>query len=275
MSVQSHGFRDRGVSSAIGAAFLALVVTSMASGQDGPPANSPQGCSREEYDLNADCAREVPRPKKLPRESAPIDLTGAWVSIVSEEWRWRMMTPPKGDRASIPLNARGREQMDKWDPAHPEQCKAFGAAGMIRNPMRMRFSWVDDTHLRLETDHGQVTRDFYFDGSKQSPGAPSMQGNSIASWEGGALKVVTTHLAPGFLRKNGVPYSDQTVLTEYFDRYAAAGGDYVTVTTIVNDPVYLTRDFIVTTDFKQLSKGSAWRPTPCDAPLVVSRATKR
>jgi len=260
---------------AIGTALLALAVTSVSFAQDGPPANSPQGCSREEYDLNADCAREVPRPKQSARETAPIDLTGYWVSIVSEEWRWRMMTPPKGDRASLPLNARGRQAMDQWDPANPQQCKAFGAAGMIRNPMRLRFTWVDDAHLRLETDHGQVTRDFYFGGSQQPRGAPSMQGDSVASWEGGALKVVTTNLTPGFLRKNGVPYSEQTVLTEYFDRYSAAGNDYVTVTTIVNDPVYLTRDFIVTTDFKQLPDGSAWRPTPCDAPLVISHKAQQ
>lgn len=263
-----------GVRRVIAAALLAMAATSVSFAQDGPAPNSPQGCSREEYDLNADCAREVPRPKKSPRETAPIDLTGHWVSIVSEEWRWRMMTPPKGDRASIPLNAKAREEMDKWDPKNPQQCKAFGAAGMIRNPMRVRFTWVDDTHLRLETDHGQVTRDFYFGGSKQQKGAPSLQGDSVASWEGGALKVVTTNLAPGFLRKNGVPYSDQTVLTEYFDRYSAAGNSYVTVTTIVNDPVYLTRDFIVTTDFKSLADGSAWRPTPCDAPLVVSKAKR-
>ncbi|MDY6946880.1 MAG: hypothetical protein SXG53_14280 [Pseudomonadota bacterium] len=260
--------------STIGAALLAFVATPGSFAQNAPAANTSQGCSREEYDLNADCAREVARPKQSPRESAPIDLTGYWVSIVSEEWRWRMMTPPKGDRASIPLNQKARDEMNKWDPKDPQQCKAFGAAGMIRNPMRARFSWVDDNHLRLETDHGQVTRDFHFGGSRPANGAPSMQGDSVASWEGGALKVVTTNLAPGFLRKNGVPYSDQTVLTEYFDRYSAAGKDFVTVTTIVSDPMYLTRDFIVTTDFKLLADGSAWRPTPCDAPLVVSSKTR-
>lgn len=275
MSAQCPGLGDRRAATAIVGALLALAATSISFAQGAPPANSPQGCNREEYDLNADCAREVPRQQKAPREAAPIDLTGYWVSIVSEEWRWRMMTPPKGDRASMPLNAKAREEMDKWDPAKPEQCKAFGAAGMIRNPMRVRFTWVDDSHLRLETDHGQVTRDFHFGGAKQQKGAPSMQGDSVASWEGGALKVVTANLAPGFLRKNGVPYSEQTVLTEYFDRYSAAGHDYVTVTTVVDDPVYLTRDFIVTTDFKQLADGSAWRPTACDAPLVVSRKAKR
>jgi len=275
MSVQ---FRRLGIGRlclAVGAALLAWAATSVSFAQDAPPANSPRGCSREEYDVNADCAREVPRQRKSPREAAPIDLTGHWVSIVSEDWRWRMMTPPKGDRASMPLNAKARAEMDKWDPANPQQCKAYGAAGMIRNPMRVRFTWVDDNHLRLETDHGQVTRDFYFNGAGQPPGARSMQGHSAASWEGGALKVVTTHLEPGFLRKNGVPYSEQTVLTEYFDRYSAAGTDYVTVTTIVKDPVYLTRDFIVTTDFKQLADGSGWKPTPCDAPLTASHKAQR
>lgn len=253
-----------------GAVLSALAAVSAANAQSAPPPNSPQGCTREEYDLNADCAQRHIKPNpKSPKESAPIDLTGYWVSIVSEEWRWRMMTPPKGDRASMPLNLKAEEVMNQWDPKNPQPCKAFGPPGMIRQPMRVRFTWTDDQQLRMESDHGQVTRDFRFGTAASAKNAPSAQGDSVARWEEGALKVVTDNLTPGFLRRNGVPYSEQTVLTEYFDRYSAAGNDYLTVISIVKDPVYLTREFVVSTDFKKLADGSAWHPAPCDAPVVL------
>jgi len=233
------------------------------------------GCTTEERDINPDCVREGSgQAAPSPRETAPVDLTGYWVSIVSEEWRWRMMTPPKGDFASLPLNSAAQKVANEWDPANPQTCKAFGAVGMIRNPMRVRFSWQGDEVLRMETDHGQVTRDFHFNAANLTGGEPSMQGESRARWEGGALKVVTTRLAPGFLRKNGVPYSEKAVLTEYFDRHSSFGQDYITVLTVVNDPVYLTREMIITTDFKRLADGSAWNPTPCDAPLVLPAAAR-
>ena len=96
------------------------------------------------------------------RAEAPIDLTGQWVAVISEDWRWRMITPPKGDIVSIPLSLRGQQVAEAWDPAKDEaageQCKAYGAPGLMRGPIRMRISWQDDTTLKVETDYGIQTR---------------------------------------------------------------------------------------------------------------------
>jgi hypothetical protein len=97
-------------------------------------------------------------PPASPRAAAPIDLTGQWVAIISEDWRWRMITPPKGDIVSIPLNLQGQQTAEAWDPAKDEaageQCRAYGAPGLMRGPIRMRISWADDNTLKLETDYG-------------------------------------------------------------------------------------------------------------------------
>ncbi|HXH83415.1 MAG TPA: hypothetical protein VNN07_10850, partial [Candidatus Tectomicrobia bacterium] len=121
-------------------------------------------------------------PAASPRASAPIDLTGYWVSIVNEDWRWRMVTPPKGDVASVPLNAEGRKVAESWDPATDGSCLAYGAAGLLRMPTRLRISWENDSTLTIETDAGQQTRRLYFDPSVP-PGRPSLQGHSVAVWE--------------------------------------------------------------------------------------------
>src|SRR6266567_4514106 len=63
---------------------------------------------------------EAPQPPQTPREMAPIDLTGYWVSIVTEDWRFRMVTPPKGDFPNVPLNPEGKKIADAWDPAKDE-----------------------------------------------------------------------------------------------------------------------------------------------------------
>src|SRR4051812_8102936 len=111
--------------------------------------------------LAAGCAAaQVPGgrggPPLAPQAAAVIDVTGYWVSMVNEDWRWRMVTPPKGDYASIPLNAEGKKTADAWDPVRDEtaglQCKAYGAAGLMRLPIRMHIAWADDKTLKLETD---------------------------------------------------------------------------------------------------------------------------
>jgi len=101
-----------------------------------------------------------------PRAAAPVDLTGNWVSLVSEDWRFRMFTPPKGDFTGVPLNPEGRTAAQAWDPekdtAAGEQCRAYGAGGVMRLPGRIRITWVDDTTLKVETDAGTQTRLFRF-----------------------------------------------------------------------------------------------------------------
>ena len=203
------------------------------------------------------------------------------MSIVTEDWRFRMVTPSKGDYASLPLNAEGRRVADTWDLAKDEaagnQCKAFGVGNVMRNPGRVRITWENENTLRIDTDAGTQTRQLHF-GESQPPAQPTWQGHSVASWEmraqgrgqqqprGGSLKVVTTHMRPGYLRKNGVPYSENTVVTEYFDRHSDYGAEWFTVTTIVNDPKYLTDEFITSTHFRKEPDGSKFSPTPCETP---------
>ncbi len=205
-------------------------------------------------------------------------MTGYWVSVVTEDWKFRMVTPPKGNSAGVPLNAAGRKIVDAWDPAKDEaagnQCRSYGAAGLMRVPGRLHITWENDTTLRIDTDAGTQTRLFRFNGEPDAP--PSLQGFSRAEWEAattgrgqpkaGNLKVVTTHLLPGYLRKNGVPYSANTVLTEYYDRITAENGDeWLVVSTEVKDPDYLSSPFITSTHFKKQADAKGWSPEPCSA----------
>jgi hypothetical protein len=226
-----------------------------------------------------------PQPPPTPQAAAPIDLTGYWVSVVTEDWRWRMVTPPKGDFASVPLNPAGQKVANAWDPATDGSCLAYGAAGLMRIPTRLHITWEGDSALKIETDAGQQTRRFVFDKNTPAPATKSAQGYSVAEWEivgggrggrgGGAaggppaprfgnLKVTTTSLAAGWLRKNGVPYSENTTLTEYYDRFAAPNGDeWLVVNTIVSDPMYLTQDFVTSTHFKKEPNATKWAPAAC------------
>ena len=135
------------------------------------------------------------------------------------------------------------------------------------------------TRSGVEFDAGQQTRLFHFSGQAPANEPDSLQGYSVASWDGpppgrgargpmraGALKVVTTHLKPGYLRKNGVPYSEKTVLTEYYSRANEDDGtSYLIVTTVVDDPTYLTQPFITSTHFRLEPNGSKWMPSACEA----------
>jgi hypothetical protein len=82
----------------------------------------------------------------------------------------------------------------------------------------------------------------------------------------GSLHVVTTHLKPGYLRKNGVPYSANTVLTENFDKVTEPDGEtLLIVSTIVDDPQNLTQQFLTSTHFKKEPDGAKWSPSACTA----------
>jgi hypothetical protein len=225
-----------------------------------------------------------PQAARPAKQIAPIDLTGNWVSIVTEDWRWRMLTPAKGDYASIPLNQAGHKAADAWDPdkdiAAGNQCKAYGAAAIMRVPGRVHIAWADDNTLKIDADAGTQTRTFRFGGKAPANEAPSWQGFSMASWDGvrppspfggggpmgGALKVVTTNMKAGYLRKNGVPYSGNAVLTEYYDRTTEPNGDsWLVVTTIVDDPANLYQQFVTSTHFKMEKDGAKFSPSACEA----------
>lgn len=231
------------------------------------------------------------------RAEAPIDLTGTWVSLITEDWAYRMLTPAIGDTISVPVNDAAKEVTNAWDldadNAAGLQCKAFGAARIMRVPTRLKISWQDDYILRIETDAGSQSRLLRFSSTGRrsllsmmldAANQPrSWQGYSVADWEnilidrsttnipvtepppGGTLKVITTRMRPGYLRPNGVPYSEDAILTEYFNRFTAPDGEeWFVVTTIVDDPTYLRQPYVTTSHFRRESNDSKWNPTPCE-----------
>jgi hypothetical protein len=216
------------------------------------------------------------------RTSSPVDLTGYWVSIIVDEWRFRV-TPQKGDLPYLPINAEARRVAMAWDPAKDEadgsSCKAYGAVGVMQRPGRLHITWQNDNTLKIEADAGTQTRLIHF-GPPADKGAPSLQGYSVAQWQmpggrgrGGApggppvpgtLKITTTNLLPGYIRKNGVPHSGNAVLTEYVNRLEGAEGDaYIVVTAEVEDPMYLNQPFVRTYQFKKQPDATGWNLTPC------------
>jgi hypothetical protein len=217
-------------------------------------------------------------PPPTPKASALYDITGYWVSVVTEDWRYRMMIPAKGDAAGVPLNPAGRKLAGEWDSAKDEaageQCRSYGAAGLMNLPGRLHITWQDDQTLKMESDAGQQTRLLHFDAMES--GAGTWQGYSKGAWELvpagrgtqpiGSLKVVTTKLKPGYLRKNGVPYSANATLTEYLDRVNEPNGSaYLVVTSTVEDPTYLAQPFMSASHYRKQPDSSGWRPSPCSA----------
>ena len=238
---------------------------------------------------------------RTARAAAPDDLTGYWVSVVTELWRYRMLVPDKGDYVKIPLNPEGRKIAGAWDPAKDKasgnECKSYGAAALLQVPGRLHIYWQDDNTLRMDTDSGTQTRLFHFDGAPpRGNDAPTWQGYSTADWggdeprdrrdgQGGPvqdpegrlvvanaqrkepdfLRVVTTRMRPGYLQKNGVPYSGNALLEEYFDTFSDpyTHSTWLAVTTVVTDPQYLIEPLITHAHFKKLPDNSGWDPTPC------------
>ena len=207
-------------------------------------------------------------PAASPRQAAPIDLTGYWVSPIIEDWKYRMVIPNKGVFDGIPLSAEGRKVGMAWDPVADEkageQCRAYGAAGIMRLPGRLHITWQDDSTLRVDTDTGTQTRIFAF--RPQSAAEPSWQGQSLAQWNvpGRSLKVVTTNLKAGYVRRNGAPYSSRAVVTEYWELHTLPNKEeWLTVTTKVEDAAYFTRPYLTSSDFKKLPNSVGWSPTAC------------
>jgi len=208
-------------------------------------------------------------PPLTPKQAAPVDLTGYWVAVVVEDWKYRMIPANKGDYSGLPLNAAARKTADTWDPTKDPppaaDCRNYGAANLMRQPGRLHITWQDDQTLKLESDAGTQTRLLSFAPPSQNQGG-TWQGASLASWDkvAASLKVVTTRLKPGFLRSNGVPYSASTTLTEYFDRVEFPDGNlYLVVSTTVEDPANLNAPYLTSVHFKKQSDASGWSPTVC------------
>jgi hypothetical protein len=217
------------------------------------------------------------------RAAAAFDPTGYWVSVVTQNWRLRMVTPAKGDYMGIPLTPEAKRLADAWDPAKDDaagdRCKSYGAAAIMTLPERLHITWADDNTLRMDVDAGTQTRLLHFGGWKAPARRNTRQGDSVASWmprrspgigpstpRAKYLKVTTMNMLPGYLRKNGVPYSERAVLTEDYDFFQETSGEtWFTVTTVVDDPVYLDNALILSAQFRRQADGSLWDPTPCSS----------
>jgi hypothetical protein len=226
------------------------------------------------------------------REAAPIDITGHWVALITDDWVYRMITPAHGDYSYVPLNAEGRRVADTWDQARDaaagEECKAYAAPAIMRLPSRIEITWEDDETLRLDIDTGMQTRLFNFD-PDASRGPRSWQGFSAAAWEYsgdssrrrgfyrlsgslgdvgqfGSLRVDTSNLRAGYLRRNGVPYSEDAEMAEFFNLITEDDGtQYLVIQAFVKDPQYLTQHFVRTLQFKREPDGSLRSPLDCGA----------
>ena len=123
---------------------------------------------------------------QTPKAAAPIDLTGYWVSLITEDWRIRMLNAPKGDYYSLPLTNEARKVADTWDAARDiaegKQCMSYGAPGVMRVPGRLHITWDNDSTLKIETDAGKQTRTLAFGSPKPPTGAATIQGFSVAAW---------------------------------------------------------------------------------------------
>lgn len=252
---------------AIGALVVALAATLVAARRGVSPLDAATSLQRQGSASTASA-----------RDTAPIDLTGYWVSYVTENWRYRMVTPAKGEYRRIPVSPAALPIITAWDPAADEragnQCKSYGAGAIMSVPGRLHITWQDANTLRIDTDAGKQTRLVRFTERVPSSDAQlTWQGESAGRWErvpapdsGGSLSVVTSHMRGGYLRKNGVPYSERATVTEHFDVAPLPdGGQLLLVTTTVEDPVYLNGPYIVSPHFKKESDGSKWDPTPCSS----------
>ena len=222
------------------------------------------------------------QPPPSPRAAAPFDPTGYWSSLITQNWRLRMVPPAKGDYIGIPISAAGKKAADAWDQAKDQaagnQCKAYGAPGLTNLPTHLRMTWQDDHTLRVDTDYGTQTRLLHFGNwTPPEPRRRSWQGNSVAVWasrrggRGGApsaryLRITTADLLSGYLRKNGVPYDENASLLEYVDLFKEPNGAAIIVwTAVVDDSVNLETPYIISSQFTKQPDASAWDPTPCSA----------
>ena len=216
---------------------------------------------------NAQPGRGANPAARTPKDAAPIDLTGYWVSIVSEDWRFRMLTPPKGDYPDFLLTPEGSKLANAWDPAKDEaskdHCKAYGAPNIMRVPGRFHITWADDRTLKIETDAGLQTRLMRF--GARGPALPAArQGTSTAQWERNALRVDTGNLLPGYLQSNGVPFSAHMAMVEYFDVIKEPGGEiWLIDDSVLTDPIYLVRSVKRSTHLRKQADASGWDPSPC------------
>ncbi|MBV8905004.1 MAG: hypothetical protein JOZ22_15345, partial [Acidobacteriia bacterium] len=188
---------------------------------------------------------------------AQVDLSGIWADRITEDSYERSGGPPLGDYQGIPLNDAGRMKADSHDHSEwslPEfQCRPHPGPYQWRALGAVRISQeIDPVSRELTALHLEYLRSMerviFVDGRPHPPEwAPhSWSGFSTGKWQGNMLVVTTTHLKGAYLRRNGASFSDKSTMMEYLTRH----GNYLLVTMIVTDPVWLEEPFIQTTNYE-------------------------
>ena len=213
-----------------------------------------------------------------PAARAQMDLAGMWAQRFHEELPERGAGPEIGDYAGLPVNDAARLRADSWDAAKwtvPErQCEPHPADYAPRGPASLRIGRTVDP-ISQDVISWDITvmwmlpqRTIYMDGrARPSQYAQhSWQGFSTGEWDGDMLKVTTTHLKEAWLRRNGLPRSDRATIVEYWIR----NDDYLTLVTVVTDPVYLTEPLVRTSDWV-LDPGLQLSPFSCIPTVEIER----
>jgi hypothetical protein len=209
--------------------------------------------------------------------SAQVDFSGEWAPRFWEDQPERVPGPELGDYLGIPISDAARMRAETWDASIqtlPEwQCRPHSADYIWRGPSALKISKeVDPVSREIVAFHAEwlrsVDRPIYLDGRPHpSPNAPHTWGGfSTGKWEGNMLTVTVTHLKEGYLRRNGLPRSDKATVREHWIR----NGDFLTVMTVITDPVYLTEPFVRTTDY-ELALNQQVPPYPCGVVQEIDR----
>jgi hypothetical protein len=213
----------------------------------------------------------------VPAALAQTDFSGEWAPRFYEDQPERVPGPELGDYLGLPINAAGRMRADTWSASLltlPEwQCRPHSADYIWRGPSNLTITKeIDPVTREITAFHAEwlrsVDRPVYLDARAHPPDYANhtWAGFTTAKWEGDMLTTNVTHLKEGYIRRNGVPRSDLATLTEHWIRH----GDFLTVVTIVNDPVYLTEPFVRSTDY-ELDLHQHVPPYPCDTVEEVDR----
>jgi len=209
------------------------------------------------------------------RPSPGFDLSGSWAPAPHEE---SLGNPAIADYLGVPINDTARAWALAWDPSRltvPEhQCQVHLASYIYGGPLNLRIWEEKDPKtqqliaIRQYVSTYEQDRTIWLDGRPHPPPeAPhTWMGFSTGTWQGNALVVRTTHLKAGWLRRNGLPESDQATLIEYFMRH----GDLLVHVAQVNDPVFLTEPFVRAQTFRFIvQEGQNWL-YPCESVVELA-----
>ena len=238
-------------------------------------------------------SRRAPRAARRRREAAPVDLTGYWVSpswrTGAGAWSRRSKAMPRACPSTPQARPSSTPGIPAKDEAAGDECKAYGAPGLMRVPGRLRIRWQDDDTLedrsrRRRADAlAALRRGAARTASRRagkatrgpvgaSDGAPGTGRRAGSAWRrGGPRRAERSRwrrrsCCRATCGRMAFRTASETTCTEYFDRFTEPDGtEWFTVTTIVTDPVYLGVPFVTTTDFRKERDGASWDPRPCTA----------